>query len=119
VYSTELPAVKPSQDTSCSAALGVIKRSIGLMAVQIKRATAGEIEYRKWIEVVVVSAAHDRAFAAFGHNKGQRRRANPSAMEWNCILCCHLQKHFAEPIVGNGGHKVGNNRKLGAAERRR
>ena len=47
-------------------------RSIGLVAVDMQRAAALQIEHREGVDVLVVAAAHDGALAVFRHDEGER-----------------------------------------------
>ncbi|MGY4291149.1 hypothetical protein ACVWXO_010415 [Bradyrhizobium sp. LM2.7] len=64
-------AVERGQNAGLAADLCVVDRGIGLMAVDMQRAAAAEVEHRERMDVLVVAAADDGTLAVLGHDEGQ------------------------------------------------
>ena len=63
-------AVERSEHAAIPACLGVVDRRIALVAVDVQRAAALQIERRKRMQIIVVATAHDRALSLLRHDKG-------------------------------------------------
>src|SRR5450755_4005859 len=61
-------AVERGQDAGLAAELRVMDRGVRLVAVDMQRAASLEIEDRKWMNVLVVAAAHDRPLTVLWHD---------------------------------------------------
>ncbi len=112
-------AVERRQDSGLAAALRVGQGRIGLMAVEVQRAAAVEIEDRKRRQVVIVAAAHDGALAVVRHDEGERGLLDGAGMQIDVVFLRHVEEHVAQPVVGQGGDQVGLDAEFRAAERRR
>src|SRR2546421_8374817 len=111
-------AIERGQDAGLAAQFGIVDRGIRLVTVDMQHAAIAKIEQRERMDVGVVAAAHDRAFALLWHDKGQRRRVDLARMDRDSVLRAHVLKHPSQPVIGDGGDQVRHNAELGAAERR-
>ena len=94
-------AVERGQDAAPAAGLGVVDRGVGLVAVEMERAAAVEVQRRQGVQVMVVAAAHDGALAAVRHDEGERRFAHLPVMDRDAVFRRHVDEHAAEPVVGD------------------
>ena len=112
-------AVERGEDAGLAAQLRIVDRGIGLMAVEVQRAAAGQIERRDRMQIIVVAAADDRPHALVRHHEGERGLLDLTSMHRDPVLRRHVEKHAREPVVGERGHQIGHDPELGAAERGR
>src|SRR3954454_12361757 len=66
---TQATAVERGQNSGFPAKFGVVNCSVRLVSVNVQRAAAAEVQERKWVNVLIVAAANDRALAVLGHNE--------------------------------------------------
>ena len=92
-------------------------RGVGLVAVEVERPAAAEVERRKRMQIVVVAAAHDRAPVAARHDERQRGFVHLPVVDRDAVFRRHVDEHAPEPVVGERRQQVGRNAELGAAER--
>src|SRR5579863_7030314 len=93
-------------------------RSVRLVAIDMQRAAATEVQERKGMDMVVVAAADDGALAVLRHDERKRRRFDLAWMDRDSILRGHILEHPPQPVIGDGGDQVRHNSELGAAKRR-
>src|SRR5215813_12585121 len=62
-------AIERREDARIAACLGIVNCRVGLVAIDMKRAAAGDIERGKGMQVVIIAAAHDRSLSAFRHDE--------------------------------------------------
>jgi hypothetical protein len=68
------------------------------------------------MKIVVVTTAHNCPLAVIRHDERQRRRSDLPGVDRDPILDRHVQKHAAEPVIGDIGEHVRRNSELPAAE---
>jgi hypothetical protein len=112
-------AVERGQDAAPAAGRGVMDRGVGLVAVEMERPAAVEVQRREGVQVMVVAAAHDGALAAVRHDEGERGFAHLPVMDRDAVLRRHVDEHAPEPVVGDLGEEVRRDPELGAGESRR
>ena len=112
-------AVERRQDAVLAAQLGIMDRGVRLVAVDMQRAAALEVEHREGMDVLVVAAADDGALAVLRHDEGQRGGIDLARMDRDSVFRAHVLEHAAEPVIGDGRDQVGHDAELGAAERGR
>src|SRR5579863_1392146 len=93
-----------------------MQRGVALVAVEMQRLAAGEIEIGKRVEKAIVAGADDRAFSIVGEDERERRALYPARMYGDIVGARHVEKHAAEPIVGDGRDEVRGEAELGAGE---
>jgi hypothetical protein len=62
-------AIERGEDPCLAARLGVLDRRVRHVAVQMKRAAAGKVQWRERMEIVVVAGAQDGALIALRHDE--------------------------------------------------
>src|SRR5258708_39249487 len=113
---TQPAAIERGENAGLAAKACIVDRGVGLMAVDMQRAAAGQMQWRVRVLVVVVAAADDGALAILRHHERQRRLRYLAMMYRDAIARRHVDKHAAEPIVGDRGQEVGLYAELGAAK---
>ena len=111
-------AVERGQDAGLAALLGVMDRGIRLVAVDVQRAAAVQVQMREGMNVLVVAAADDGALAVLRHDEGERGGVDLARMDRDPVLRAHVLKHAPQPVIGDGGDQVRHDPELGAAKRR-
>jgi len=66
---SQAAAIERGQNSGLAAHFGIVDRGIGLMAVDMQRPAIAEVEMRKRMDVLVVTATHDRALAVLRHDE--------------------------------------------------
>ena len=119
VFDRSPPPSSDVQNICVPAVLRVMNCGIRLVAVQVKHPAALEMQNGEGVQIIVVPATNDRPLAIIRHDERQGRCSDFPGVNWYAVSGGHIQKHAAEPIIGDGRQDIGWNAQLCAAERRR
>jgi hypothetical protein len=65
----EAPAVERGEDAGLAAQFCVMNCRVGLVAVDMQRAAALEVQHRERVDMLIVATAHDGALAVLWHDE--------------------------------------------------
>ena len=93
-------------------------RGVGLVAVEMQRAYAADVQVGEGMKIVVVAGAQDGALAVVGEHDRERGALHFPAVHRDLVLGGHVEEHAAEPVVGQRGEHVDAVAEAGGAEAR-
>src|SRR5262249_28000290 len=95
---SEATAVERREHAHVTTQLRIMNRRIRLVAVDMQRTAVAEVERRKRVKVVVITASHDRPLSVLRHDERERGLPDLAMMESYSIFRGHIDEHASKIV---------------------